>query len=470
MFTICKSAIESSKSRLNTACYHVLKQQTLTIKVRSKTPLLPSLLNSLCHSWAPKLACVTLTVVFTGAGAVLLSGCERLSTASIQPSKDNDASHITATSQTRVVDANLPMPTQTLNCSDIDSQQVITVKGHLKLAKGCDLTGKGVRFNLDSTNTSFDCNGAVLSALEGDQDNKSAITIAPKTDQAIGNIAVANCHVSGYGHALHIRQKTNPNVRYAKGFIDPDANRALAPHDIRIVNLSSTNSGNSGIFVGDHVHHVSFDKLTIMRSGTVGLYLEFGSQYNTVQNSVFADNGYRSFKPNREAIAVDSSSFNTIKDNQFIHNGAGAVFLYRNCFEHANDASQSNHFKRTESAANNIISGNTFRDEPVGVWVASRQSRNLKGFECGAYPLAETMLASYYIDSAKNNIIKDNTFINIDNGIIVEDDGTQIIDNDFRQIRGTPYQVGSEIRQKYADKVSGLSPDIKGTLIEGNKL
>ena len=412
----------------------------------------------------------------------LISGCEQIPmTQSTQASKHNSSNQADTNAYSKqfsaVIDAHLPAPTQILDCNDMNPNQTITITGHTQLKSGCNLTAQGVQFVLDSSNTSLDCQGARLSPQEKDSSakgssekdsSKTAITIRPKEDVAIANISVANCHVQGYGHALNIRQYSNPNQRYAKGFIDPDANRALAPHDIHITNVSAQNSINSGIFVGDHVHHVTFDHLRVQGAGTVGLYLEFGSQHNVIQNSVFVDNGFRTFKPNREAIAVDSSAFNSIKNNQFIHNGAGSILLYRNCFEHANDPSRSNHFKRTESAANNLIEGNKFADEPVGVWVAARQSRNLKGFECGAYLLAETPFASYYLDSAKDNRIIGNTFVNVDEGIIVEDDGTDIRGNDFTQINGTAIKVGSEIREKYANNAKGISPQIQHTTIKDN--
>lgn len=406
-------------------------------------------------------------MLVSSAVILMLAGCERLPTGTMAPELSADAALLIE--KNRVVEAGMPAPTKHLDCADLQSNQVVTIKGHTQLAKNCDLTAKGVQFVLDSSNTSLDCNGAILSATEATA-NKTAITIKPKQDAAIANIAVANCHVQGYGHALNIRQKTNPNVRYNTGLTDPESNRALAPRDIRIINVSSNGSNNSGIFVGDHVQRVTFDQLRVARSGTVGLYLEFGSQHNTIQNSVFVDNGFRSFKPNREAIAVDASGFNTIQNNEFIHNGAGSVLLYRNCFEHADDPSQSNHFRRSESARDNIIKDNTFRDEPVGVWVASRQSRNLKGFACGAYPLAETLLASYHIDSAKDNQILGNTFIQVTTGIIAEDDGTQIINNDFTQAGGIAIKIGSEIREKYADTSKGVLAAIQHTQIRNNRL
>lgn len=216
------------------------------------------------------------------------------------------------------------------------------------------------------------------------------------------------------------------------------------------------------MFVGDHVHGVSFDKVRIQNAGTVGLYLEFGSRDNVIKNSVFVGNGFRTFKPNREAIAVDSSSNNRIENNQFIHNGAGSILLYRNCFEHADDSTRGNHFKRTESSRDNMIRGNIFNNEPVGVWVASRQSRNLKGFECGAYLLKQTPFASYHLDSAKENQIIDNRFEQVEQGIIVEDDGTLIAGNKFAANVRLPIYVGSEIRE---DSAAGA---IKNTIIKNN--
>lgn len=136
--------------------------------------------------------------------------------------------------------------------------------------------------------------------------------------------------------------------------------------------------------------------------------------------------------------------------------------LYRNCFEHADDPARSNHFKRTESSRDNIIVNNTFEDEPVGVWVASRQSRNLKGFECGAYLVKQTPFASYHLDSAKDNQIINNRFEQVEQGIIVEDDGTLIKGNKFAANVRLPIIVGSEIRE---DSAAGA---VKDTRIDNN--
>ena len=364
--------------------------------------------------------------------------------------------------QPLIIDAKLPKATTTIDCAQLTPKQIVKVKGHSVLSASCDLTAKSIRFELNDSHSSLDCQGTLLSTRADDASTASAIMIKPKTDSAIEDITVANCHVDGYGHALHIHQYSQPNQRYARGFVDPATNRMLAPNDIRVINVSSRNSINSGMFVGDHVHGITFDKVRIQNAGTVGLYLEFGSRDNVIKNSVFVGNGFRSFKPNREAIALDSSSNNLIENNQFIHNGAGSVLLYRNCFEHADDTTRGNHFKRTESSRDNIIRHNIFQDEPVGVWIASRQSRNLKGFECGAYLIKQTLFASYHLDSAKDNQIINNRFEQVEQGIIVEDDGTLIRGNQFAANVTLPINIGSEIRE---DSSAGA---IKNTVIRDN--
>ena len=397
---------------------------------------------------------VSLMTVFTS--AISLTACERLPFTNVH-SLDEVTSK-----QPLVVDSKLPTATTLIDCTKLTPKQMVKVKGHSALNTGCDLTGQSIRFELNDSHSSLDCQGAALSTMVDDHSKASAITIKPKTDKAIKDITIANCHVDGYGHALHIRQHSQPNQRYARGLIDPAANRALAPRDIRVVNVSSRNSINSGMFVGDHVQGVTFEQVRIQNAGTVGLYLEFGSRDNVIKNSVFMGNGFRSFKPNREAIAVDSSSNNRIENNQFIHNGAGSILLYRNCFEHADDPTRGNHFKRTESSRDNIIRNNVFQDEPVGVWIASRQSRNLKGFACGAYLIKQTPFASYHLDSAQDNQIINNRFQQVEQGIIVEDDGTLISGNQFAATVGTPIIVGSEVRE---DSTAGA---IKDTIISDN--
>ena len=159
----------------------------------------------------------------------------------------------------------------------------------------------------------------------------------------------------------------------------------------------------------------------------------------------------------REGIAIDASSEHYIADNDINDNAFGGIFLYKNCWEHADE--EPNSRPRTDHARANIIERNHFRDQPFGIWIAARQSRDLGAMGCGDptpyqnpiavqsvfhplyanYPSANAELyllslnyASVWPDYAEDNQIIDNTFQNIiRGGVRVEDDGTEIVGNLF---------------------------------------
>lgn len=343
-----------------------------------------------------------------------------------------------------------------LDPASFEAGSEIAISGNVKLLPNANLWQKNISFVITQSHTMLDCQGALMGSTD---DKKTAIIIRTPagSTEGIHDITIKNCFTSGYNHGLLIEQQTPPNQRYElleQGKTTLDEQRSLSPHDIHIEHLGVAHSRNSGIFVGDHVQNVKFYGVGVVASGTVGLYFEFGSGHNTVSHSYFSQNGFRQLtlagvgigKPNREAIAIDSSAYNVISHNQFDHNGAGGVFLYRNCFEHADDPSQANHFLRTQGSDGNVIQNNVFMREPVGVWIAARQSRNLKGFACGAYTISETPFSSYHLDEAEKNQILDNDFDAGKNAIIIEDDNNVVQDNRFTGDLEQPIVIGSEIR------------------------
>ena len=348
--------------------------------------------------------------------------------------------------------AQVALPITMLDTRQLKAGQTVNVQGHVKLIpENADLWQKNIHFVINQSDTILDCQGAQLSSSD---DTVSAIAIRTPPDQTgIFNIQVKNCLLTGYNHGVVIEQQTPANQRYEQlqtGQTSIAQQLAQSPHQILIDNVTVTHSHNSGIFVGDHVQGVDFNRIAVLKSGTVGLYFEFGSRGNVVRHSFFSQNGVRQVlgvgKPNREAIAIDSSANNRIEQSHFDHNGAGGVFLYRNCFEHADDPSKPNHFLRTQGSNNNLIAHNIFEREPVGVWIASRQSRNLKGFACGAYTISETPFASYHLDESEHNQIWQNLFLANKTGIIVEDDNNRLQANQFDQQVVQPIVIGSKIR------------------------
>lgn len=366
-----------------------------------------------------------------------------------------------------------PATLTTLDCDRLQSGNPITLTGSNQIPKDCDLWQKTTHFIIESDNVSLDCQGVAMSAND---EKTTAITIRTPSNQAKGvqNIEIKNCAVSGYNHGVLIEQQTPANVRYQQLLAKKttlNAQYQQSPQRILLNRLLVSDSKNSGIFIGDHVQQVTLANSQVNRSGTVGVYLEFGSRHNQILYSQFGGNGFREKatvagigigKPNREAIAIDSSAHNVIAHNQFNGNGAGGVFLYRNCFEHANDPSRANHFLRTQGSNDNQILQNSFNNELVGVWVAARQSRNLKAFACGAYTIGDTLLSRYHLDESEQNQITRNQFSTVEKGIIIEDDQNIVSFNQFSQAVDTPISVGSAIRDKSSEGV------VKGNQINDN--
>lgn len=370
---------------------------------------------------------------------------------------------------------------KTLNCSELQSGKPITLTGQNQLPKDCDLWQENTHFILQSSDTSLDCQGVPMSATN-DKLTAFAIQTPPElskngTGQGIRNVRLENCIAVGYGHGVLVEQAMPANQRYQQlqhNITTRDDQRQLSPNHILLNRILVDSSKNSGIFIGDHVQDVTLANSLVQNAGTVGVYLEFGSRGNRVQDSQFRHNGFRQVlgvgKPNREAIAIDSSQQNVIERNQFEGNGAGGVFLYRNCFEHADDPTQSNHFLRTEGSNDNLIRDNEFINEPVGVWVASRQSRNLKGFGCGAYSIFADITSSYHLDEARQNTVTQNTFDTVEQAVIVEDNNNVVSFNHFLPSVKSPITIGSTVREQSSEGVVKGNQINKNTFgaVEGN--
>lgn len=143
------------------------------------------------------------------------------------------------------------------------------------------------------------------------------------------------------------------------------------PNSITLENIVVKNSGRTGVYIDDYVSNVIIKNSTIINSGGAAIYLDFSTREIKIYNDKIAMNGLIA---NREAIAIDSSSDNLIEGNHFDGNSAGSIFLYKNCGEQMRSGKQVIRWMHSD---NNIIRNYMFLNENIGVWIASRQSRNL---------------------------------------------------------------------------------------------
>ena len=319
------------------------------------------------------------------------------------------------------------------------------LSGQVVLEAGCFYEQS---FEIDEPDTTLDCNGAELRPEDG-----FAVNIKRNADRAL----VRNCYVRGVkGIAVRVRKVRD-------GESDDDV-RALAPQDVVIENVDIVSTESVGVHLLPHTVGVTVRNSVLSNNSSSGVYMSPYGRHHRIINNQIDNNGH--IKPDgtprigwyrREGIAIDGSSEHYIAGNDISANAFGGILLYKNCWEHA--AEEPNSRPRTDHARANLIENNRFREQPFGIWIAARQSRDLTLMGCGDptpyrnpiavmdvfhptygdYPSAAIELyllslnfASVWPDFAEDNEIIGNTFESIGRGgIRVEDDGTRVADNLF---------------------------------------
>lgn len=321
------------------------------------------------------------------------------------------------------------------------------IRANVILNAACTYKGDYI---INQSNVVFDCQGATL---DGEGSRKFGIRVdsmgAPLEKVAIKNCVIKNFAING----LWI------------GWGKPDAEKAsLGGHDdiyqrtpksVVVDKVAIDFSGRVGLYVDDYVRDTLIKDSTVTRSAGVGVYLEHSSAGTRITDSSFFDNG----SGRREQIAIDSSSRNLIENSEFNSNSTGSIFLYKNCYERA--ASDPSSVPRWMHSDNNIIRKNIFSGTGTAVWIASRQSRNLKGFECGDPSLrAGTFI---YRDYAQHNKVLNNKFVGSGIGVNVEDNDNVVADNDFSSLDGVAVSVGAKYLAEF------LGEPVTGVLVERNQ-
>jgi parallel beta-helix repeat protein len=310
------------------------------------------------------------------------------------------------------------------------------------------------RIRIAASNITLDCRNGLIDA-EG---RKVAILVGGK--RSVTGVTIRNCRIRNAGIYIGLTEAdTQKASKYSRTTLYD-----LTPHDITIEHCLVEDSLSVGIYIDDYVRHVTVKDTTIRNAGSTGIYLEHSSQENRIQHSILTHNGYghpphiRVGLAKREAIAVDSSAYNIIEGNHIFSNAAGGIFLYKNCHEHAD--TNPNSAPRWQHADHNLVKDNLIEDEKVGVWLASRQSRDLSKWGCGDKPYAGNR---YFPDYAQHNTVEGNTFLRVGNGVIVEDDYNAILNNTFSET-GQAVDIRALIRSRT------LGREVVGTTISGNTI
>jgi len=384
------------------------------------------------------------------------------------------------------------LPANPAGCPAWKKNETARITESMRLPAGC----KYDRVKLVISNQSnivFDCNGAEFNGLDKEFRQKPGtyytferapldigILIISSENKQSRNITIKNCHLKNYVRGIRVAfgmsaatyydLRNNVNVKELENHL-----RTISPTNIRVENSSINFIHKNGVYVGRFVNGFVLDNSSVIATGGAGIYLDSGSTNTVIKNSTITKNGYSRYVIelnsiekgikgySREAIAIDSSFNNRIENNNFKDNSHGAIFLYKNCNEFHTDPKQ---IPRYQSTDGNIIKGNKFDNEEVGVWVASRQSMNLRELECGIPRVATSVKyygpyarkTEFYQDYAKNNQILNNIFNNISYGVIVEDDENSVSNNTFTGKANTDIKVGTRWRsQKLSHPVTNTT-------------
>lgn len=327
----------------------------------------------------------------------------------------------------------------------------ISKDGKYEIPKECKIA-KTIK--ITTSDVELNCNDMTI---DGHGEKTRGLLIGG-TKKSINNVSVRNCHFENFTkNAIRITS----GIAMSKWGEDHEKNYKLAPSNIKLENCQALHSGGVGIYIDSYAHNITLDRISSINSQGVGIYLEQATKNISITNSKIIGNGSSTTRKSlREGIAIDSSANNYINNNTISSNAAGGIFLYKNCGE---KISSNKSTLRWQSSDNNIISGNIFSNEKIGVWIASRQRKNLSNWDCGDKSIDSE--GKYYQDHADRNIIYNNSFNGSIIGIIVESSFNIITKNTFIKTKNaisipsrdildkTNYtQQGNEIHDNIIDK------------------
>jgi len=299
----------------------------------------------------------------------------------------------------------------------------------------------------------LDCQGAIFDG----EDRLERGLVIDSRGESLSGVVVKNCtfrHFAKTGVLVHWGL---PNDQKIARYPDLAERRRRAPQNILLRKVRVEHNGVMGIVVDDYAQAVTLDQVRVLDNPGWGIYWDHDSRGHLLIDSEVRRNGGGS-KLGKPGLSIDASSDNRVINTVFEGNRRSAIELYRNCGEFA--ASNPHSVPRETGANGNLISGNRFIGEQVGVWVASRQSRDVSAMECGRPAYFE---GKYVEDEARHNLIAGNRFSGVlGKGVVIEDDDNSVINNSFESAAGA-IEIGTRIR------TTVLGRPVRGSVLRDNR-
>ncbi|MFK7893977.1 MAG: right-handed parallel beta-helix repeat-containing protein [Granulosicoccus sp.] len=363
-----------------------------------------------------------------------------------------------------------------LSNSDITDHTCIVMDSDLEF---CDSeTSVPVTAHFSESSRSLDCNGGSIDHGWG----RARRTSGPATTQAtrspgirllddtsLSDIKVSNCTIRGTNHMGIKASRFFGGELGGDGVISENEQLPVGHHQLVFENLKVEDT-ITGIFLGNFSEDVIIDNVHVDNSERISIYVEAGSHRIVLKDSVVSNN------KSREAVAIDSAYDSEISNSLFINNRESAINLYQNCGELKGIVCP---VIRSTPPNNNRITGNRFIGNGFsGLQIASRQGRNHTLGWCATL----NGQPGKFVDTAQNNVVRDNTFIChegtslkvhdapntiINNTIIARDDcvpfeiSTGGLDQSFREVLDGLIFKSNRVESTRAPRLRNLSSRIE---------
>lgn len=292
-----------------------------------------------------------------------------------------------------------------------------------KLPSGSVVKRQVVFSGSAASGASLDCSGGTLEGRGGKGDRESVVIrstkVGDKWERPTG-ITVRNCRITN-GVRIYGLGRNGEATAVQRSSTDVNHTafaQAAAPSDVTFDRVEIVGSAGVPFYVSPGVTNVTLSNSTVRgTSSSVAVYLDAESGKSRIINNIFDIS-----TKGREVIAVDGSANNLISGNQFKDLVSGGIFAYRNCGEGGTIRHQAPQFNR-------IINNTFFMDgssRAPAVWLNSRNGNRSYCFKDPNHPFGSSLSS---LDMAQNNIVEGNRAVGATGDVFRNNDRTNRVLN-----------------------------------------
>lgn len=255
-------------------------------------------------------------------------------------------------------------PPEPLECTELQINSILAnttaaliIDCNATLEPNQTITRKLIFQGARSSGVTFNCNDSTI----GQPNDNILDIIEIRSNQTtngtwtpVHDVTFRNCTVNGgirvWGKGKNGSAETFLESSHSLQHVTNTRNSA--PYHVVLENLAIAANDRIPVYFAPGVHHSALIESNLSGKSPL-LYLDAESFGNNIEGNIFSG------AVTREAIAIDGSASNVIRDNSLVDLTNGGIYLYRNCGEDG--------VIRHTTPSNNEISGNDIM-HGNGIW------------------------------------------------------------------------------------------------------